>query len=229
VTITVAIGLGRAPVPDVKGLDLATARKRLKRAGFKVHVTHEHSDRVRKGIVIGTVPPAGTNLERKETVTIQVSRGPRLAQVPSVVGMSQAEAAGQIRDAGLVPRFERQESTEPEGQVIDQTPAAGTSVRKGSDVTVTVSSGVAKVTVPNVVGESEDEAKADLSAAGLNARVVRTTTSDPNEDGQVLSQSPQAGARLPRGEAVTISVGKFKQPATTTTTTTTTTGSTTTP
>jgi beta-lactam-binding protein with PASTA domain len=45
----------------------------------------------------------------------------------------------------------------------------------------------------------------------------------------VLSQSPQAGARLPRGEAVTISVGKFKQPATTTTTTTTTTGSTTTP
>jgi serine/threonine-protein kinase len=229
VTITVAIGLGRAPVPDVKGLDLATARKRLKGAGFKVHVTHEHSDRVRKGIVIGTVPPAGTNLERKETVTIQVSRGPRLAQVPSVVGMSQAEAAGQIRDAGLVPRFERQESTEPEGQVIDQTPAAGTSVRKGSDVTVTVSSGVAKVTVPNVVGESEDEAKADLSAAGLNARVVRTTTSDPNEDGQVLSQSPQAGARLPRGEAVTISVGKFKQPATTTTTTTTTTGSTTTP
>jgi serine/threonine-protein kinase len=229
VTITVAIGLGRAPVPDVKGLDLATARKRLNGAGFKVHVTHEHSDRVRKGIVIGTVPPAGTNLERKETVTIQVSRGPRLAQVPSVVGMSQAEAAGQIRDAGLVPRFERQESTEPEGQVIDQTPAAGTSVRKGSDVTVTVSSGVAKVTVPNVVGESEDEAKADLSAAGLNARVVRTTTSDPNEDGQVLSQSPQAGARLPRGEAVTISVGKFKQPATTTTTTTTTTGSTTTP
>jgi serine/threonine protein kinase/beta-lactam-binding protein with PASTA domain len=218
VTITVSTGLGKAIVPDVKGMDLAEARKEIEDAGFKTDVTQEHSDRVRKGTVIGTVPPAGTHLERKETVTIKVSSGPRLASVPSVVGLDQGSADARIRDAGLVPRFQRQESSQSDGQVIDQSPDPGSSVRRHSAVTVIVSSGIAKVTVPNVVGEPEDQARADLSSAGLGARAVRQTTTDASGDGQVLNQSPQAGAKLPRGEAVTIFVGKFKEPPTTTTT-----------
>ena len=70
----------------------------------------------------------------------------------------------------------------------------------------------------------EDAAKGDLQAAGLSARVVKQTTTRP-ERGRIRcsNQSPGAGTRLPRGEAVTIFVGKFKEPTTTTTTTTTTT------
>jgi len=52
--------------------------------------------------------------------------------------------------------------------------------------------------------------------------VITQTTDDPNSDGVVLSQSPQGGSKLPEGEAVAISVGKFKEPTTSTTTTTTT-------
>jgi beta-lactam-binding protein with PASTA domain len=51
---------------------------------------------------------------------------------------------------------------------------------------------------------------------------VKRTTTDPDEDGQVLDQSPTAGTRLRRGEFVTIFVGKFSEPPTTTTPTTTT-------
>jgi beta-lactam-binding protein with PASTA domain/tRNA A-37 threonylcarbamoyl transferase component Bud32 len=228
VKITYTIGLGKARVPDVKGMSLADAEKELEEAGFVTGVSHEHSDRVKEDTVIGTVPPAGTKLERKETVTIQVSSGPNLVQVPSVVGLDQGTADAQIRDAGLRPHFRKQESTEPEGRVIDQSPDGGSSVRRGSPVTVILSGGVGKVVVPNVVGESRQEAGADLQAAGLNVRVVKQTTDDPNSDDQVITQSPTAGARLPRGEAVTIFVGKFKESTTTTTTTTTTTGSTTT-
>jgi eukaryotic-like serine/threonine-protein kinase len=228
IKITYSIGLGKAPVPDVKGMSLADAEKGLEEAGFLTTVSHEHSNRVKKGIVIGTAPPGGTRLERKETVTIQVSSGPNLVQVPSVVGLDEGAADTQIRDAGLRPHFQKQESTEPEGQVIDQSPDGGSNVRRGSSVTVIVSGGVGKVVVPNVVGESRVQAGADLQAAGLNVRVVKQTTDDPNSDDQVITQSPNAGARLPRGEAVTIFVGKFKEPTTTTTTTTTTTGSTTT-
>jgi len=220
VTITVSTGLGKAIVPDVKGLDLAGARKEIEDAGFKTDVTQEHSNRVKKGVVIGTAPPAGTHLERKETVTIQVSSGPRLVSVPSVVGLDQGSADARIRDAGLVPRFQRQASSQLDGQVIDQSPDPGSSARRHSAVTVIVSSGIAKVTVPNVVGEPEDQARADLSSAGLGARAVTQTTNDPSGDGQVVNQSPQAGAKLPRGEPVTIFVGKFKEPPTTTSTTT---------
>jgi beta-lactam-binding protein with PASTA domain/tRNA A-37 threonylcarbamoyl transferase component Bud32 len=229
VVITVSAGLGKATVPDVKGEEAAAARERLQKLGFKIQVNRQHSDRVKEGIVIGTVPPAGTHLERESTVTLQVSSGPNLVEVPSVVGLDKGAADTQIRDAGLKPHFQKQESTQPAGQVIDQSPAGGSTVRRNSTVTVIVSSGIGKVTVPNVVGESSDQAKADLGAAGLNARVVKQTTDDPNAEDQVLSQSPTAGARLPRGEAVTIFVGKFKETTTTTTTTTTTSSTDTTP
>src|SRR4051794_7704404 len=225
VRISVSVGLGKAIVPDVKGMSTADAQKELEKAGFRSDVSRQHSDRVEEGTVIGTVPPAGTRLERKEIVTLQVSSGPNLVQMPSVVGLDQGAADAQIRDAGLRPRFQKQESTEPQGQVIDQSPDGGSSARRGSSVTVIVSGGVGKVVVPNVAGESRQQAGADLQAAGLNVRVVKQTTDDPNADDQVITQSPTAGSRLPRGEAVTIFVGKFKEPTTTTTTTTTTTSS----
>ena len=224
VTITVSAGLGNAILPDVKGAELAVAKKQIEDAGFKTSVTHEHSNRVKKGIVIGTAPPALTRLELNSTVTIKVSSGPRTVEVPSVVGLGQGEAVGQIRQAGLVPRVQQQESSEPKGQVIDQIPDGGSSAQRGDSVTIVVSKGVGSVVVPNVVGESKDAAISDLHAAGLSARVVMQTTSDPNSDGIVINQSPQGGSKLPKGEAVAISVGKFEQQSTTTTTTTTTGG-----
>jgi beta-lactam-binding protein with PASTA domain len=80
-----------------------------------------------------------------------------------------------------------------------------------------------------VVGESKDAAISDLRGEGLSVRVVSETTDDESSDGLVLRQEPNAGARLPQGEAVTIFVGKFKEPPPTTTTSTTTNTDTTTP
>ena len=228
VTITVSAGLGKAIVPDVKGTKLAAARRELADAGFRTEVSREHSDRVKKGTVIGTVPPARTHLERQKLVTVQVSTGPNLVEVPSVVGLDKGTAAAEIRDAGLKPRFQRQESTKPEGQVIDQIPDAGSSQRRGRSVTAVVSRGLGTVSVPNVVGESKDAATADLKSAGLSVRVVKQTTDDPNADDLVQRQAPGGGRQLPRGEAVTIYVGKYKAPPPTTTSSTTT-SSTTTP
>jgi beta-lactam-binding protein with PASTA domain/tRNA A-37 threonylcarbamoyl transferase component Bud32 len=222
VKITYTRGLGKAPVPDVSGKSLADAKKALEAAGFKTDVVHEHSDRVKDGLVIGTDPPAQTRFERGQSVTIRVSSGPNLVKVPSVIGLDQDTADTQIRDAGLKPHFQKQESSQPKGQVIDQSPSGGSSVRRNSTVTVVVSSGLGKVLVPNVVGESRDQATADLRAAGLAARVVKRTTTDPNADDQVIAQDPSAGTKLPRGEAVTISIGKFKEPPPTTTTSSTT-------
>jgi serine/threonine-protein kinase len=84
-----------------------------------------------------------------------------------------------------------------------------------------VSTGAGSAFVPNVVGQSKDDARAALKDAGLSVRIVKRTTSDANEDDQVLEQSPTAGTRLRRGEVVTIFVGRFEEPPTTTTPTTT--------
>jgi beta-lactam-binding protein with PASTA domain/tRNA A-37 threonylcarbamoyl transferase component Bud32 len=231
VEITYSIGLGSAFIPDVKGTSKADAEQQLKKAGFQTTIRNQHSNNVKKGTVIGTDPSAGTKLERQKTVTILVSNGPNLVQVPSVVGLDQDTADTQLRDAGFKPHFQKQESSQTKGQVIDQSPSGGSSERKGTTVTVVVSKGLGDVTVPNVVGESKDAAISDLHASSLAARVVTQTTTDSNADGIVQKQTPGAGNRLPRGEAVTIFVGKFKEQTTTssTTPTTTPTGSTTPP
>jgi serine/threonine-protein kinase len=153
-------------------------------------------------------------------VTLLVSSGARLVDVPAVIGDQQDLAESQLRALGLIPDVEQRDSDAPEGEVIAQDPAAGSSVKTHTAVTIVVSTGAGTAIVPNVVGESRDEAAADLTAAGLKVRVVERTTTDENEDDVVLDQSPSAGTRLQSGESVTVFVGKFEAPPPTTSTTT---------
>ncbi len=196
------------------------ARSTLEDKGFDVQEDRRPSSTVRAGLAIDTEPPAGTELERGSRVILVVSSGVRLVQVPSVVGQQQDLAVSALRAEGLIPNVEQRDSDEPEGQVVAQDPVGGSTVKARTTVTVVVSTGAGSAFVPNVVGQSDDDARADLKDAGLKVRVVRRTTSDPNEDGQVLEQTPPAGTRLRRGEFVTIFVGKFSEPPTTTTPTT---------
>jgi eukaryotic-like serine/threonine-protein kinase len=222
VTISVSAGPGTVVVPDIAGLPERQARRTLDDRGLRVKERQRRSNAVKAGSAIGTIPPAGSHLERGRAITLLISAGPRLVQVPSVIGEQQDAAEADLRDAGLVPDFERRDSDAPSGQVIAQDPAAGSTVKRHTRVTVVVSNGAGTAVVPNVVGESQDAAKADLQQAGLSTRIVKRTTDNPNEDDRVIDQSPSAGTRLRRGEFVTIFVGKFKAPPTTTTTTTTT-------
>jgi eukaryotic-like serine/threonine-protein kinase len=222
VTISVSLGPATVVVPDVAGLSARRARDRLKDAGFRVRQDERPSSTVKAGLAIDTEPADGTELERGRTVTLLISSGPKLVQVPSVIGQQQDLAESQLRADGLIPDIEQRDSDEPEGQVIAQDPAAGSTVKKHTAVTIVVSTGAGTAIVPNVVGQSQDDAKADLSAVGLSVRIVKRTTTDENEDDTVLDQSPSAGTRLRKGEFVTIFVGKFTAPPPTTTTTDTT-------
>ncbi len=220
VTISVSGGLGTIVVPSVAGDRASEARKTLKDTGFRVKERERPSSALRAGLVIDTQPPAGTELARGRTVTLLVSSGARLVDVPAVIGEQQDLAESQLRALGLIPDVEQRDSDEPEGQVIAQDPAAGSSVKTHTAVTIVVSTGAGTAIVPNVVGKSRDDARADLRTAGLDVLVVSRTTSDENEDGIVLDQSPSAGTRLQSGESVTVFVGKFEAPPPATSTTT---------
>jgi serine/threonine-protein kinase len=223
VTITVSSGLGTVVIRDVAGQPEKQALRTLRKQGLKPRVTRRSSATVKAGLAIGTEPAAGRELGRGEPISLLISTGVKRVQVPAVIGLQQDVADTQIRDAGLIPDFENRDSDAPAGEVIAQDPAGGATVRQHTAVTVVVSNGPAPASVPNVVGESLEAAKGDLRAAGLSVRVVERTTTDPNEDGQVVEQSPSAGTHLSPGEFVTVFVGRFKAPPTTTTTPTTTT------
>ncbi len=220
VTITYSTGLGKATVPnDLAGKTVGAARKELKARGFKsVDTASRHSSTVDAGKVISTDPAGGTLANRGQTITLNVSTGENVVAVPSVVGQQAADAQSAITAAGLNVKTKQQSSSDPAGQVLSQSPSGGTNVKPGSTVTIVVSSGV--VLVPNVVGETADQARSDLSGSGFsNINTVKQTTSDESQDGLVIKQAPPAGTKSSTSGSVTIYVGKFVAPPPTTTTT----------
>jgi serine/threonine-protein kinase len=95
-------------------------------------------------------------------------------------------------------------------------------VLRGDTITLTVSNGAGSLTVPSVLGLTEDAARSQLTAVGLNPDVVQQDTDQQADDGRVLDQAPASGTRAHEGDSVTIVVGHFVEPSTSTTTTSTT-------
>ena len=213
VTLSVSSGPAIVAVPSVAGLNEADATKRLEKAGFKVNVMQEFSKSVPRGQVIGTSPPAGTQLSTLQTVTLLVSRGANTVLVPNVVGLSDQAALTALSDAGLSGTEVQKDSTEPAGRVLSQSPGAGKRVGRGSQVTIFASTGA--ITVPDVTGQPRKTAVTALKKAGFTVAVTEQETTDPNEVGVVISEFPPGGSRGQRGDTVTISVGVEAPTATT--------------
>jgi eukaryotic-like serine/threonine-protein kinase len=207
VLLEVSGGPGTVLVPTVRNLPQAQAIDELEERGLRANVDRLSSENIRAGLALRTVPGAGTEVERGERIQLFISSGPELVAVPSVIGLSRDSAEAQISDAGLVPAVQEQESEEPEGEVISQDPSAGSELRRGSTVTITVSTGVEMVVVPDVVGIGAGDAERQLRAEGLAPVRRETEVSDPAEDGQVIDQRPAAGVEVERGREVVIVVG----------------------
>jgi eukaryotic-like serine/threonine-protein kinase len=199
-------------VPDVTNRTAALAESTLRAQGLTPIAQQAANATVPTGYVISASPPEGSEVKRGSEVTIAVSTGPRTAEVPDVKGLSSAQAEHKITQAGLKPSTQsRSSASVPAGSVISTEPSQGTEVRAGSPVTVLLSSGPQQVSVPEVTGQSEAEARASLRAAGLQAGTVTKREAAEQEPGTVLSQSPTAGASVNSGAAVSLVVAKATQ------------------
>lgn len=213
VVLAVSAGPGAATVPDVQGMPVRRATQRLDAAGFMVRDRERFSRRVGPGRAIRTEPPAGTELVRGETVTLFVSKGENLVEVPSTIGQTRSAAQAALRDAGLLPNVETESSQAPEGEVFEQFPDPGSSVTRGDEVTIVVSEGPGTVTVPEVIDRRVDAAVSRLNGRGLDVRIEEVETEVRREDDRVLDQFPGGGAEIDPGSEVTIRVGLFVEPA----------------
>ena len=145
-TVSVVISTGEAAeqvtVPDVKGIDEASAVSHLESRGFKVNKEYSYSDSVGSGEVFAQDPKANTKAGKGDTVTIQISQGGERVQVPDVEGESLADAKSDLSSAGLGYKESQEYSDSvPEGDIISQSIAAGEYVTRGSTVTIVVSKG----------------------------------------------------------------------------------------
>jgi len=224
VTIVVSGGPASAAVENVEGLTASQALERLKKAGFKPTSKPQASSTVPEGRVIGTNPPAGTDVQLGSPVTVFVSSGPEPVRVPDVKGQSLSTAEGELRSAGLKVGTvtKRVQAGQTAETVLSQSPGSGKSVKAGSSVDLTVAEAPTEVIIPSVIGEGQAAAEATLKKDGFKIKTVNQTTTEASQVGVVLRQSPTAATEAPKGSTITLALGVLGTPTTNTTTTPTT-------
>lgn len=203
VKLVVSRGPEIVEVPDVEGVGLADAKRRLTKAGLLPGmVTKEFDDDVAAGEVVRTDPEAGTERHPDSAVAIVVSKGSPI-DVPDVTGLSVEDATDALADEGLKAEVapDRVHSPEDKGDIARQSPAEGTEAAEGDTVTLTVSDGPRMIEVPDVTGKDVDDARDELEAAGFEVKVDRGFLSFSDK---IAGQSVHGGDTAPEGSTITI-------------------------
>jgi eukaryotic-like serine/threonine-protein kinase len=207
VTLSVSAGQDTVPVPDVVGKTQEEADNILSDAGFVVVPQQEEND-APPGQVFEQSPSANSPAAPESTVTIKVSSGPGTQPLPDVTGRSEADARSALEGFSIQTRQEASNDV-PAGNVIRTEPAANTQVAPGSQVTLVLSSGREQVSVPQVQGLTEDNARAQLQ--GFDVQIQEQQTFNPQEDGIVASQNPTAGTQVDQGSTISLVVMRFRE------------------
>jgi serine/threonine-protein kinase len=201
-------------VPDVVGMTLDEARQSLDQAGLELGALSpgEVTATAPQGTVLVQTPAAGSEVDEGSAVDLVVA-GSATVVVPDVKGLTQADAEAAVIAAGLFVDdvLSVYSNDIPAGSVVDQTPAAGSSVPQGTPVTLSISSGPQTSpspqtgAVPNVIGMTQADALAALQVGGYGA-VITPLSSEKAPAGQVIAQTPQGGVLAEPGTNVTLVV-----------------------
>ncbi len=199
-------------VPDVENLRADKAADELQAAELRPKPREQFSKRAKRGNAIGTIPSQGAQVPCQSRVTLLISKGADLVLLPDVLGLQREEAEAQLERRDFIVDVDTRDADQPEGEVIGQDPGGGSRLKRGTTITIIVSTGAGSVIVPSVIGQTEVAAAANLTGRGLNVSIQTETTEDESEDGRVIDQAPGGGTRVIMGEQVTIVVGEFEEP-----------------
>jgi eukaryotic-like serine/threonine-protein kinase len=189
-------------IPPLRGVAASTAKTELSNVGLHGRIGGRQHSTLAKGDVIATRPAIGSRVTTGSVVTIIVSLGPVMIQVPNVTGQPLQQAQTALRAAHLTPGVVTKavSSTVPVGNVITTTPHAYASWPQSKPVGLTVSEGPG---LPNFVGQQVSAAQAAASAGGYTLNPV----ADPKGSqpaNTITSQSPPANTPITPGEVVTV-------------------------
>lgn len=196
-------------MPNLLGKTESEAKEILSELGLGIkYEGEEASNEYEAGQITYQSVAAGEKVEKHTTIKYKVSSGSEELTVPDVTNKSQTDAEAELKAMGLVTQIVKEKSTDVEiGNVISTDPEAGKAVKKGDTVVVTVSvgKGDTSVTIPNLLGIPEADAKAQLEGMGLNV-IVETGTSNNVGEGEVMAQSLSAGKKVEAGSNITITI-----------------------
>ncbi len=195
---------------EVVGKNIDDVKVALLNLGLTPEIEYQESTQYEQGTVMSASVEAGTKVDEGSNVILTVSAGSEGVEVPDVKGMSEAEGVAALSQKGfIVNKTEGHDEYIKEGNIITQSPEAGSKAPSGTTITIRISLGPenAKVRVPDLMAKGEEEAMAMLVEAGLQLGVVSTVNNEnPELTGLVCYQSYSVGSYVDAGTLVDISI-----------------------
>lgn len=198
-------------VPKVTGLAADAAKANLEQAGFRVKELSEPSLEVAAGSATRTAPGNDVPTRKGSEVTLYVSSGPQRHPIPDLRGKSLKEATEALEKLGFTQiKPDKTDSTVAmKDKVVRTSPTTGSDTAVNTTVVVFVGTGPKEVTIPDLVGQTEDQARKTLEQMGLDMVAVQGDSERPA--GQVVSSSPGAGETVEAGSVVQVTVSRGNQ------------------
>lgn len=195
----------KVEVPDLSGKTFPEGKEIMQSRGLRLVLEGETYDsQVAPGLVIRQNPIGQVFVRRGSPVKVTVSKGPEMVTIPDFSGLMVEAAALELKTLGLglgqvvkVPS-----DSVPPDLVVSTIPPAGSTVARGSSVSLSVSDGSRQVVVPTLIGRTLERAKASLGELGLAPGQVRHVYSENYDTGVVTRQNPAPGAKAIRGATV---------------------------
>ena len=205
-------------VPSLTGKTMDQAKQELNGTGLGIkQVGTASSDTVEKGQIISQDPQDGKTVEKNTTIEVIISSGSagnseNAVDIPNVVGQSETDASAALTAKGFnVTKTTSYSSSVAEGYVISQTPNGDTQGKEGDTITLEISLGSEKITVPDVSTSYKSEEQAKELLSQFNVSTV-TKYSD-TDAGIVIGQSLAVGTQADPGASITITVSLGPEPA----------------
>ncbi len=175
---------------------------------FNIEIESVFEEGVNAGIILSQFPVAPRTVKADSRVVLRVNTPPQLVEIPNLTGMDRSEVKDELSIYELSAFFKTVDDEDaPDNTVLYTEPKASQQILQGSTVTVFVSRDplATNISVPSVVGLSVDKAIDTLNAAGLSYDLTGSSS------GNVLSQSPAAGAYVTRGASITLTTKAVAQ------------------
>ncbi len=217
-------------VPNVAGKQLGLARQILEDGRLRVSIAEIYDATVPAGQVVTQDPVAGRNVKAERRVTIYVSKGGEVIDMPDLIGLKKYHAVERLRKLGLQlgAIYEKDSEFEP-GTILSHDPIIGTKINRGQVIDLVVSRGtnvasrsgraeaaaaprptpVEMTYVPDVQNILLDTAKSNIEQRGLKVGTVNYRESIQN-DGTVLNQNPLPAAYVEHGTSIDLIVSRHE-------------------
>ncbi|MGK9269759.1 Stk1 family PASTA domain-containing Ser/Thr kinase [Williamsia muralis] len=195
-------------IPRVTDMSAVDAKAELERMGFRVNQRDEPSPTIPVGAPTRTTPGEGVKVDKGATVTLYVSTGPLRQQIPDLRGRTLAEATAELGNLGFTNTrsIEVSSTADLKDKVVATAPAARSTQAVTELITIQVGTGPRKVTVPDLTGQREAQARTNLDQLNLDIAVVATDSELPS--GTVISSSPNAGEVVDERSVVQVTISR---------------------